>query len=250
MNEVSGWILNEMPNDAFGMNKALLATTLSYSARCNGELGQIAQAREDAARSMAVARETNNQFAWVFAYIAEAWVNFRAGDSERALPFLEKAYDICLNDEVPLMAPVAGSFLSLVLLHAARDPGILNQLDGRRALALAECAVDQGIEFQFHAFQPMRLAILSRALSANGRQEEALKSALMALEGARTQLEPTSELEALLSLSQASCRLGANWQEPLQNAFCIAKALHMAPALLHCEAFELACKNFTFPQRN
>ncbi len=242
MDEVSAWIESREPQDVFGLNKSLLVTTLCYSARAHADLGEFSEARKDAARSLVVARELDNQFAWVFAYIAEGWTNFRAGDYERALPFLERAHDICSNEEVPLMAPVAGSFLSWVLVDMSRDRGTFNPADGNRALTLAERAVKQGSDFRFGAFQPMRLATLSRALLAAGRSKEALERARAALDNARLQFEPGSEVEALLAASEALCSLKMGWQEPMRRAFSIAKELHMQPTLACCHELELRCK--------
>lgn len=235
-------ITSEKPQNQFGMNKSLLVTTLGYSARAHAELGQIAKAREDAARSLAIARELNNHFEWVFAYVAEGCVNLRAEDPERALPFLERAHDICQTADVPLMGPVATSFLSLVLLASTSQGNASNPADCRRALALAEQSVKQGDEFQFRAFQPMRLAILSHALLANGRSEEALARAFGAIELARLQAEPPSELEGLVALSQARRALGLDWQAALGEAVLIARRLQMLPAIARCERLEVASR--------
>jgi hypothetical protein len=140
------------------------------------------------------------------------------------------------------MGPVAGSFLSLVLLGAANDRHAPNAADCKRALALAEEAVKQGEEFQFCAFQPMRLAIQSQALSANGRREEALDLALVALDTARLQAEPVSEIEALLALSRARHSLGMDWQGAIRDGSSIAEALQMTPALTRCRRLENRCK--------
>jgi class 3 adenylate cyclase/tetratricopeptide (TPR) repeat protein len=233
-------IISEKPQDQFGMNKSLLVTTLGYSARAHAELGQIGKAREDAARSLAIARELNNQFEWVFAYVAEGLVNLRADDPERALPFLERAHDLCQTADVPLMGPVATSFLSLGLLISTSRANAPNPSDYRRALALAEQSVKQGNEFRFRAFQPMRLAILSRALLANGRSEDALASASSAIELARLQAEPPSEMEGLIALSQARRALGLDWRAALGDAALIARQLQMLPAVAVCERLELA----------
>jgi tetratricopeptide (TPR) repeat protein len=241
MDDVSAAIMCLKPYDAFGMNRLLLVTSLGYSARAHAELGEIVEARKDSARSLAIARELDNHFAWVFAYIAEGWVNFRADDCERALPFLERAHNICANEEVPLMAPVAASFLSLALLESAKDHAS-NSPYLRRALTLAERAVAQGAEFQFGTFQPMRLAILSRSLLTLGRAEEALQCAMAALENARMQVEPTSEIEALLAVSEARCSLGLDWRNALQTASSIAEFLHMRPVRIQCQRLELRCK--------
>ena len=244
MDEVSAAIESQEPQDAFGMNRSLLVTTLGYSARARAELGQIVEGRRDAARSLATARELDNQFAWVFAYIAEGWVNFRADDCERALPFLERAYKICADEEVPLMAPVAGAFLALALLGVANDR-TTNPADSNRVLALSERAVNEGREFRFGAFQPMRLAILSRALVLSGRSEEALERALTARETARMQSEPVSEIEALIALSEARCSLGMDWRDVLQAASSICEELQMTPAINHCRRLEVRCKERT-----
>lgn len=238
MNEVVTAIATRGPQNEFGMNKSLLATALGYSARAHAELGD-GDARRDAARSLAVARELNDKFAWVFAYVAEGWVNFRANDPERALPFLERAYDLCASADAPLMAPVASSFLSMALLGVSSG-GTAASADCRRALALAQEAVDQGKEFQFHSLQPMRLAILSQALLANGRRDEALDCALSALEGARLQAEPVSEVEALLALSQARRALGMDWQSAIRAGSSIADQRGMLPVLARCQRFEAA----------
>lgn len=239
MDEVGAAITGDKVQNQFGINKALLVTTLGYSARARAELGRIEEAREDAARSLVIARELNNRFEWVFAYVAEGWVNFRAGDPERALPFLERANDICQRADVPLMAPVASSFLSLALLAAASDRGAPSTADCKRALGLAEEAARQGKEFRFHAFQPMRLAILSAALRVNGRKGEALDSALEALNSARSQAEPVAEVEALLALSQAKRDLGRDWQEALGEARLIAEHFQLIPTLSRCRRLEV-----------
>jgi class 3 adenylate cyclase/tetratricopeptide (TPR) repeat protein len=236
MDEVVKAIATRGPQNEFGMNKSLLVTALGYSARARAELGDP-DARKDAAKSLAVARELNDNFARVFAYVAEGWVNLRAGDSERALPFLERAYDLCASADAPLMAPVASSFLSLALLGVLSGDGAAND-DGRRALALAQEAVDQGKEFQFHSFQPMRLAILSQALFASGRRNEALDYALAALDSARLQAEPVSEVEALLALSQARRSLGMDWQSAVRVACSVAERWELVPALARCRRFE------------
>jgi class 3 adenylate cyclase/tetratricopeptide (TPR) repeat protein len=243
MDEVGAAITGQKSQNQFGMNKSLLVTTLGYSARAHAELGQFAEAREDAARSLAIARELNNQFEWVFAYVAEGWVNFRAGDSERALPFFERAQDICATADVPLMGPAASSFLGLALLGPANDGrGVPIAADCKRALALAEGAVKQGKEFQFRAFQPMRVAIVAQALLANGRTEEALGQAQAALDGARRQAEPPSEVEALLALSQARHALGLDWQAALDSASAIAGRIDMISALNRCKRLEASYK--------
>jgi len=241
MDEVSAWITGHKPNDAFGMNSLLLVTTLGYSARARAELGDIPRAREDAARSLAVARELDNQFAWVFAYIAEGWVNLRANDRERAVPFLEQAYEICATEDVPLMGPVAASFLSLAILPPENISADVNLARVKRALALAQAAVKQASEFKFGAGQPMRLAILSQALLASGRNNVALETAQLALDAARMQSEPTSEIEALLAVSKARCSLRMDWEQTLHAAARIADELHMTPTLAYCKQLELAC---------
>jgi class 3 adenylate cyclase/tetratricopeptide (TPR) repeat protein len=238
MDEVSAAINGQEPQNEFGMNRSLQVTTLGYSARAHAELGQIVQAREDTARSLAIARDLNNKFELVFAYVAEGWVNFRADDLERALPFLERAHDICATEDVPLMGPVAASFLSLALLGASNDHYAANAAQRKRALMLAEKAVRQGEEFRFRAFQPTRLAILSQVLSANGRTKEGLDTALVALDAARLQVEPVSEVEALLALSQARHSLGLEWQQALRTAWAIAEGLQMIPTITRCKRIE------------
>ncbi len=242
MDEVSGAIASQEPQHEFGMNKSLLVTALGYSARAHAELGEIKEAREDAARSLSVARQLNNQFAWVFAYVAEGWVTFHTDDPERALPFLERAYEICATEDVPLMGPVAGSFLALALLAAANNRNTPNAADRKRALTLAEHAVNQGKEFRFGAFQPMRMAILSQALLANGQKDAALERAQAALDSARLQAEPVPEVEALLALSQAQRALRTDWQGALRAASSIAKELQMKSTLARCERIEMRCK--------
>jgi tetratricopeptide (TPR) repeat protein len=242
MDEVSAWITGHKPNDAFGMNNLLLVTTLGYSARARAELGDFRRAREDAARSLAVARELDNHFAWVFAYIAEGWLNLRTQNQERAVPFLEQAYEICATEDVPLMGPVAASFLSLALLPPLVSVGgEVNIARVKRALALAETAVKQASEFKFGTGQPMRLAILSHALLASGRNEDALETAQLALDAARTLSERTSAIEALFAVSKARYSLRMNWEQPLQEAASISEALHMGPTLAYCKQLELTC---------
>src|SRR5262245_8647801 len=241
MDEVSAWITGHKPNDAFGMNSLLLVTTLGYSARARAGLGDIPRAREDAARSLAVARELDNQFAWVFAYIAEGWVNLRANDRERAVPFLEQAYEICATEDVPLMGPVAASFLSLAILPPENISADVNLARVKRALALAQAAVKQASEFKFGAGQPMRLAILSQALLASGRNNVALETAQLALDAARMQSEPTSDIQARLAASTARCSLRMDWEQPFHAAATIADELHMTPTLAYCKQLELAC---------
>ncbi len=185
-----------------------------------------------------MARELNNQFEWVFAYVAEGWVNLRANDPERALPFLERGYDLCMSAEVPLMGPVTASFLSLALLDAASDRGVPNAADRKRALVLAEEAVKQGEEFRFRSNQPMRVAILSHALLADHRRQEALDRAATALESARRQAEPVSEVEALLALAQAQQSLGLEWRETTRAATSVAEQRELVAALSRCRRFE------------
>ncbi|WP_172627063.1 ATP-binding protein [Bradyrhizobium ivorense] len=245
MDDVSAAIREPQSQNEFGVNRSLLVTTLGYSARAHAELGQIARAREDAARSLAVARDLNNKFEWVFAYVAEGWVNFRAEDLERALPFLERACELCATEDVPLMGPVANSFLSLTLLEMANEAP--NPSLHKRALMLAEKSVKQGEQFRFGAFQPMRLAILSHALRANGLPKESRSTALKALETARLQVEPVSEVEALLALSLSQYSLEASGKDALQDAWKIAEERQMIPTLTRCKRIESRFEGSVLP---
>lgn len=242
MNGVTAAITRHETHNAFGLNRSLLVTTLAYSARAHADLGELAEAREYAASSLATAREINNQFEWVFAFLAEGWVNFSSNDPERALPFLEKAYETCATEDVPLMAPVAASFLSAALLMAADHRGAQKAAARDRALKLAEEAVKQGEEFRFGLFQPWRLAILSQALLAQGQRQEALDCALVARDRAHRQWEPVAEIEALIALSQAQKSLGMKWAPNLQGAVVMAQRLEISTALERCHRLESASR--------
>ena len=71
-----------------------------------------------------------------------------------------------------------------------------------------------------------------------GRRQEALERATVALDSARRQMEPLAEVEALTVLSQTQHSLGMEWKAALRDAATIAERLEMSPALAWCRRYE------------
>ncbi len=164
----------------FGLDTEVTVVALGYRSRALADLGQFDAAARAAEACAERAAQLARPFASIFAALAEGYLLLARGATSDAARRLAEALQLCDRAQADLMRPVALSFLG------AAEAASGSVTAGIEHLELAvRTAADMGFLFQ----QPLRLALLSEALCAAGRSNEAAERAAEALALATSQGE-------------------------------------------------------------
>ena len=176
----------------FGLDAPLAVVALGYRARALTDLRQFEAADLAVKACGARAAEVSRPFTSIFVAVAEGYLLLARGAAAEAVPCLTDAVALCDKAEVDLMRPVAQSFLGAAEVAS----GAISS-----GLARLEFAVNAAADMGFLFHQPLRLALLSEALSAAGREDLARQRVAEAMDLATRQGDQLS-----LQLSLAAAR--------------------------------------------
>jgi len=167
----------------FGLDARLTVVALGFQARALTDLGQFEAAERAAEGCAKLAAELALPFESIFAALAEGYLLLGRGAATEAITPLAQALALCERAEADLMRPVAQSFLGA----AEAASGSISE--GLANLEFAvKAAAEMGLLFQ----QPLRMALLSEALSAADRKHEGAERAAEALDLALSQGDQAS----------------------------------------------------------
>jgi class 3 adenylate cyclase len=179
----------------FGLDAEVAVVALGYQTRALTDLGQFAAAQRAAVDCSARAARLALPFASIFAAVAEGYLLLARDAASDAVTRLAKAVALCDRAEADLMRPVAQSFLGAAEVASGSISAGIERL---------ELAVRTAAEMGFMFQQPLRLALLSEALSAAGRSGEAAQRAREALALAASQGEKSSLEVANRAMARAT----------------------------------------------
>ena len=228
MRDVLDHISTGNPGGRYGLDDALAVTALAYLVRAAADAGDFTAAETALAETRVQAQRLGRRFSSIFADTAEGYLLLARGRPAPAIAPLERAVDLCRAADARLIGPVPASFLALAYV----DTG-----DSERSLSLARQAVEDAARMGFLAAQPMRLAILARALRAGGADQEAMLHAQEALASARRLGEPGAEAHAMLEIAELHLRQGriGHGHDAFNAALAQAAALGLRPLAASCE---------------
>jgi class 3 adenylate cyclase/tetratricopeptide (TPR) repeat protein len=190
-------------NARYGLNRSLAITARSYLARASAENGDLKTARQAMRVALMESRVLREPFARIFALIGRGFVAIHEGKIEIAIKCLRSACALCDRADVPLLRPVAASFLAFTLIKRSQFS---------EASVIARSAVEAAERAHFAANQPFRLAVLADSLWHLGNIQESASLAKTALSIGTRQSEPVAVEYAYRVL----CRSGASAPLPMQ----------------------------------
>jgi hypothetical protein len=148
----------------FGLDAPLVVVALGYRARALTDLGALDAAQDAVAEAAAKAAVLRRPFSSIFVAVADGYLLLRRGRAAEAIARCGEAVALCAQAEADLMRPVALAFLGAARVAAG---------EAERGAAELQEAVEAAQAMGFLFQQPLRLALLARALRAAGREVEA-----------------------------------------------------------------------------
>jgi class 3 adenylate cyclase/tetratricopeptide (TPR) repeat protein len=219
----------ERVRERFGYVGLPSVLSLTWLARCLAELGKFSEAIVEGEKGVRIAEEVEHPFSLVTAHYGAGVVHLRRGDLTAAIHRLERAVNLCSAWNFGSWFPPIASAL-----------GTAYALDRRvtEALPLLEQAVTQADSMTLMGRQCLRLAALSEAYLAVGRQSEALDRAERALGLSRRYKERGSEAWTLRLLGEVMATADTPDFEYAADYYGRARAraieLGMRPLVAHC----------------
>ena len=209
----------------YGLDDALAVTALGYVVRAAAEAGDFTSAEAALAETRIQAQRLGRRFSLIFADTAEGYLLLQQGQPGRAIAPLDRAVDLCRAADARLLGPVTTSFLALAHIDSGKP---------ETGIVLARQAVEDAARMGFLASQPLRQAILARAMRVAGAHGEAIAQAELALAAARRLGEAGAEAYANAELGEAHLAQGHTQagRDALEAALAQAGALAMHPLVL------------------
>ena len=219
-----------LARERFGM--AILPSVYSRTAlvRSLAEVGEFAEGMAVGHEGVKIAEEVDHAYSLHFACLGLGVVYLRRGDSEHAIPLLQRAHELCRVADAPAMlAHVAGFLGSAYTLAGQTDEAImLLQAAQEHAASLGLPGSTLG-----HA---VRLAALGEAQLGSRQPRRAIEAAHEALEhferlGARGY---QAWALRLLGAARAEADDTADAEKSYENALALAQKLGMRPLIGQC----------------
>jgi class 3 adenylate cyclase/tetratricopeptide (TPR) repeat protein len=200
-----------------------------WLARCHAELGTFAEGRALGEEGLRIAETVDHPGDLMMASYGMGLLALRQGDPPRALPWLERAVDICHEADLPAYFPPM-----VLALGAAYTLG------GRvaDAVPLLTQAMEQATATERGGQQVLSSLSLGEAQMLAGRLEEAHVLAERALALACEHQERGREAYALRLLGDIAARCDPPHAEEAEThyreALALAEELSMRPLVAHC----------------
>jgi tetratricopeptide (TPR) repeat protein len=202
---------------------------LTRLAWCHAELGTFAEGKAFGEEGLRIAKAVGHTGSLMLALWGFGLLALRQGNLSDALPFLERAMDLCRQVDIPLWFPRTAAALGAAYTlggHVADAVPLLTQ-------AMEKSMATERVDFQVFC----RLA-LSEAQLLAGHLEEAHSLAELALDLAREHQEQGHEAYALRLLGDVAARReppDRNQAEAYyRQALTLADELGMRPLQAHC----------------
>ena len=215
--------------ERFGQLILPAVVSRTYLAWCHAELGTFAEGMTLGEEGLRIAEAVAHPGSLMWAYHGIGLLSLRQGDLPRALPWLERAMDICQGTDSPVwFPPLAGAL------------GAAYTLGGRvaDAVPLLTQALKQATAMEAVFMQALCSLSLGEAHMLAGRLEAAPALAERALALAQEHQERGHQAYALRLLGEIAAHGdppdAAAAEAHYQQALALATELGMRPLVAHC----------------
>jgi tetratricopeptide (TPR) repeat protein len=216
-------------HERFGQDFLPAVVSRAYLAECHAELGTFAEGRALGDEGLRIAEAVAHPGSLMFALRGIGLLALRQGDLLRALPWLERAVDICQDADLPLFFPRTAAALGAVYMQSGRAVD---------AVPLLARAMEQAIAMEIRVCQALCCLSLGEAHLAAGRLEEAQALAERALALTREHQERGHQAYALRFLGEIAARREPPESAQAETYYCqalaLAEELGMRPLQAHC----------------
>jgi class 3 adenylate cyclase/tetratricopeptide (TPR) repeat protein len=217
------------PHERFGLPNPPAVLSRAHLAACYAELGMFAEGSAFGEEGLRIAEVSVHPGSLMRAYHGLGLLALRQGDLPRALPWLERAMDICQDADLPAWFPLMAAPL-----------GAAYTLSGRigDAILLLTRAMEQAITIAMSLPQVFCSLSLGEVQILAGRLTEAHALAERALAHTRTHQECGHQAYALRLLGEIAARReppeSALAEAHYQQALALTEELGMRPLQAHC----------------
>ena len=220
-------LTGELMHERFGLFGLPAVHSRSFLAWCLAELGEFSAGRAMGEEAVQLANAENQRFSMMYAYLGLGGLYLRWGDFERAILLLERALETGNFAQIPVGFSYAASYLGYALTLVGR---------GAEGVPLLEQCTNPEISKRFVARHSLRVAYLGEAYLLTGRRDDAVATAIRALELARNHKERGHEAYALRLLGEVTTQSGklAQAETHYHSALGLAQQLGMRPLAAHC----------------
>jgi class 3 adenylate cyclase/tetratricopeptide (TPR) repeat protein len=219
----------DLTSERLGMIHLPAASSRGWLARALGELGEFPEAVARAEEAVHLADALGHPFTRVFAYRILGGIRLQKGDLEQAIPWLDRAMDLCRHSQIRNLFPAVATWAS----HALALSGRIAE-----ALPLAEQAIEQSARIDFVSGRSLSLTLLGEAYRMGGQGDRALAIAREALELARQHSERGHEAWALRLQGEIAACVDppdtVQAESYYREALALAEELGMRPLAAHC----------------
>jgi tetratricopeptide (TPR) repeat protein len=219
----------ELIYERFGLVGLPSVTSRAFLVWCLAELGEFVEGRVRGEEGLQIAEIVDQPFTLSLAYFGVGILYLRKGDLQKAIPALERDFELCQRWHILVICPWAASSL-----------GYAYALSGRvaEALPLLEQTVRWTASTPYILAFPLWIAHLSEAYLLASRPDDAVPLAQRALDLCREHKERGHEAWALRLLGEIAAHREPPEVEPTeaayQQALALADELGMRPLLAHC----------------
>jgi tetratricopeptide (TPR) repeat protein len=219
----------DLEYERFGLPALPSVISRTWLIQCLIERGDFALATVRGEEAVRIAEMVDHPFTLSFAYWGLGQLYLRKGEPARAVPVLERGYELCQAWNIRVWLSRFGSALGYAWAVSDR----LEQ-----ALPLLKEAVNQAAEMRMVVYGSPFCASLGEAYLLAGRVKEATRLAERALELARTHRQRGHEAWALRLLGEIAVRAEPpdpkSAESRYRQAIALARELEMRPLLARC----------------
>jgi tetratricopeptide (TPR) repeat protein len=219
----------DLIRERFGLSGPLSTLARAVLVRCLADVGEFIEGRTQGEETIRIAEAIGQPFAIMDACNAVGGLYVHQGELHRAIPILERSFELCQVWHILLGIPRTASFL-----------GMAYALSGRvaEALPLLEEAVEGALSKNIRRDHPLWVTHLSQAYLLAGRIGDAIPLAWRALKISQVHKERGHQAYALRLLGEIAARReppdSAQAEAHYRQALALADALGMRPLQAHC----------------
>jgi tetratricopeptide (TPR) repeat protein len=184
------------------------------------ELGEFAEANRIGEEAVRLAEGIDHPYSMIIAYFGLGHLHLITGELHKAIPILQRAFDLTKTSNIPIWSPLIASALGSGYVLSER-PG--------DALPFLEQAVEEATSMKLMQSQSLRLTRLGTCYLVADRTEDALRAAGQALELSRARRERSDEAYALSLLGEIASHYDSADIEIAKARY--GEALHLADEL-------------------
>jgi class 3 adenylate cyclase/tetratricopeptide (TPR) repeat protein len=222
-------LAGDLLRERFGLTGLPAVLSRAWLARCLAELGAFPDGTLHGEEAVRIAEAVDHPPSLSIAYLGVGFLSLRKGDLSRAIPMLERCFELCRVYNMLLWVPETAAALGCAYACAGRVA---------EALPLLEQAEQSGTAMGSMSGQSLLVGYASEAYLLAGRLQEAVQLAGRALDLARTHKERGHEAWALRLLGEIAAYQTPSEIEPAahhyRQALALADELGMRPLVAHC----------------